>query len=734
MTAVTALPESESSAPLPGVRVRATSISLVDALRLLWRRKILLVTIVIAGTGIAAAIAFSIQPRYAATTELLLNPRPEDAVSTRGITASLGIDRTSLYNEIEILRSPTIAEKVLDRLKLWSDPEFNDGNGLLAAVGNRITQFFASKPADRPAAPEESAALRHRLMVLDNFRDKIAVRPLGQSFAVDVRFEANDPTKAALIANTIVQSYIATVINDDQRREQKRRDWLESRVVALRKNVVDAERAVADMTVRRGIAEIGQVTVTDRQITDTSSELARALAQRGDVAAKLSVVKAAIDQGDGAESVAEVQNSQLIQRLKEQEAVVVQRIGELSGRFGARHPKMIDARAELADLRAKIRAEMGRIIERLRNDQKIAQARVDSLQSALKKLQGEQAQQVRDQVELHELKRKAELNRKLYEEFLAKVNLATQTTTRRDSHVRVIATAQPPVQPNYPHKPVIVALGLVLSSAFGVFLILMIERLRTGFQTPSQIEETAQLSLLGTVPRLPRRHLARHEIADFVIEAAGSTYAEAIRSLRTALSVSGPKGPPKVVLVASSLSGEGKTSLVVSLARQAAQASVAGSVILVDCDLRRPKVAAAMGLNCRAGLMQLFSRESTLEDVVLEDPRTGLNVLPAVAGTPNPPELLNSAHMHDLLQELTRRYDLVILDSPALNSVSDARVLAKLADATIFVVQWGSTPRNVALAAIRQLQSAGAAIAGVVLHKVDGRALGLFGYGEATDY
>ena len=360
MTAVTMLPESKSSAPLPAVRMRATSISLLDALRLLWRRKFLLSTIVIAGTGIATAIAFSIQPRYAAMTELLLDPRPGDATAPSGLTATLGIDRTSVYNEIEILRSPTIAEKVLDRLKLWSDPEFDVGNGLPSAVSNQVAQFFGGLTGigDQMPASAESAALRHGLMVLEAFLDRIAVRPLGQSLAVDVQFEANGPTKAALIANTIVQAYIATVIDDDQQREQKQRDWLKSRVVELRKNVADAERTVAEMTVRHGIAEINQVTVTDRQLADTSSELARARAGRGEVAAKLGVVLAALDHGEGAESVAEVQNSQLIQRLKEQEAVVVQRIGELGGEW-ARHPKMIDARAELTDLRAKIRAENG---------------------------------------------------------------------------------------------------------------------------------------------------------------------------------------------------------------------------------------------------------------------------------------------------------------------------------------------------------------------------------------
>lgn len=716
----------------------AGALSLADALRLLWRKKLLLVVIMIAGTAIATAIAFALQPRYLASTEILLDPHQQDADGMKVMPTSFGIDRSSVYNEIEIMRSALIAEKVIDHLHLWSDPEFAGGHagaGILA----RLAGFFdgLSGTAEKSKQPSEASAaisMSDRLAITDAFLSRIAVRPLGQSYVVDLQFDANDPDKAALIANTIVDSYVAEVIRDDQLREQKKRDWLAARVVELRKNVVDAESAVAEMTVRRGITQIGQVTITDRQITETSAELARARANRAEVGARLGVVLAALQRDDGGESVAEVQSSQLIQQLKEQEATVVRRIGELDARFGERHPKMIDARAELADLRAKIRDEMNRIIQRLRDDQKIAEAREATLTESLNKLQDEQAKQVRDQVQLHELKRKAELNRKLYEEFLAKVNLATQQTTRQESHVRVISSAKPPAEPSYPRRPVIVVLGLVLSGIGGMLLILMVERLRTGFRTPAQVEQAAHLSLIGTIPRLPRRSLARHEIADYVVEATESSYAESIRSLRTALSVAGPKGPPKVLLVASSLSGEGKTSLVVSLARQAAQAAIAGSVILVDCDLRRPKVAAAMGLKPKAGLMQMFAGEAGLKDVIVEDPRTGLNVIPAIAGTPNPPELLNSTHMRDLLNELTRRYDLVILDSPALSSVSDARVLAQFADATIFVVQWESTPRNVALAAIRQLQSAGAAIAGVVLHKVDGRTLGLFGYGETSDY
>jgi capsular exopolysaccharide synthesis family protein len=185
-----------------------------------------------------------------------------------------------------------------------------------------------------------------------------------------------------------------------------------------------------------------------------------------------------------------------------------------------------------------------------------------------------------------------------------------------------------------------------------------------------------------------------------------------------------------VVLLASSLPGEGKSSLAVALARQAALSSLNGKVILIDCDLRRPTISGMMGLRAELGLTELFAGEATFDEVVRTDPKTGLHVLPATPGTPNPPELLNSQHMRALLDKLSETYDLVVLDSPALDAVSDARVLAHLADATVFVVQWETTPRMTALGSLKQLVSAGAQIAGVVLHKVNLRKQPRYGYEE----
>ena len=192
-----------------------------------------------------------------------------------------------------------------------------------------------------------------------------------------------------------------------------------------------------------------------------------------------------------------------------------------------------------------------------------------------------------------------------------------------------------------------------------------------------------------------------------------------MRSLRTSISLSNFDHPPKVILIASALAGEGKTSLAVSIARLAAISALEGRVMLIDCDLRKPSVARELGLKADKGLIHLFSGQAKLEDIVLTDSESGLHVIPAVAGTPNPPELFSSSHMRALIDALARSYDTIVLDSPALAAVSDTRVLARLADATVFVVEWETTPRPVALESFRSLETSGARIAGVIMQKVN---------------
>ena len=358
----------------------------------------------------------------------------------------------------------------------------------------------------------------------------------------------------------------------------------------------------------------------------------------------------------------------------------------------------------------------------------MSEARVAALRLELDGLDQARTAVNRDKVHLNQLQREAAANRKLYEIFLARFKHTSQQESLQNSTVEVISPARPPLLPASPRKGMIVGFGMLISIALGAALVIVLERLDNGFHTMSQIERLLNAVPLGMVPRPTHWH--GRSLSELIFQDADSPYVEAVRSLRTSISLSNLERPPKVILVASALPGEGKTSLAVSISRLAAVSALEGRVMLIDCDLRKPSVARELGLEAKKGLIHLFSGQAKLEDIVLTDTESGLHVIPAVAGTPNPPELLNSSHMRGLIEALAQNYDTIILDSPALAAVSDTRVLARLADATVFVVEWETTPRPVALDSFRALKTSGAHIAGVIMQKVNVRKSARYAYYE----
>ena len=541
----------------------------------------------------------------------------------------------------------------------------------------------------------------------------------GVSNVLTVSFDSISARKAARIVNTFTELYIADHLERKFRTQAQTRDWLDKRITALRKAVLDSENSVAEFLASHRLVETGGNMVTDRQFADVSRQLTMAKARYAERKTRMNQIHRLRNSEQGLSAVREVRASPSILRLRDQEVVLVRKAVELETRFGERHPKMINIRAEIANVRQRMVDEEQRIVQELENEVRVATARVDALAKELDELDEARSAAGQDRVRLRQLQREAQTNQRLYETYLARLKQSGAAEGQQPRSVEVISPAQVPLTPSFPRKNLIVGFGLLVSIAIGAFLIFILERLDNGFRTAAQVELLTDSPVLGIVPRLAQAEKEPRATAELVVNDPTSQYVEAIRSLRTSLMVSNVDEPPKVVLVASSLPGEGKTSLSVALARQSSISSLAGKVILIDCDLRRPSVSGIMDLRADKGIAELFAGEATFEEVVKTDPKTGLHVLPAIAGSPNPPELLNSQHMRALLDRLAEDYDLVVLDSPALDSVSDARVLAHLADATVFVVQWESTPRQTALGSLRQLVSAGAQIAGVALHKVN---------------
>ncbi len=705
-----------------------------DLIGVFWRRKMLMIGTVAFVTGLSALIAFQIPPEYTASARLMIHPiKPETALAHLDGTAArlLRDNRSALYGEVEVMKADRLIEKTVARRGLDDDQEFNSSlrSGMLAALstlGPVQWLLDALGPAYDTVLSDAQQDRHIDAEIMDNVRERLIVQPPGLSNVVRVEFTSREPRKSAEIVNSFTEIYIADRMERRFEANVRAREWLDNRLSKLRETMVLSERAVADFEAAHGLSAGGRTTLADQQFSEANRQLMRGKAELAERSVRFKQILKILRSPKGFNSIKEVRNSPVIQRLHEQESGVIRRAAELETRLGERHPKMINVRAELTNLRSRIEEEQSRIIDELKNEVRVAEARVAALRLELNELDEARTSINREKVKLNQLQREATANRNLYEAFLARFKETKQQESLHDSSVEVISPARAPLAPTTPKKGMIIGFGLLISIALGAALVVLLERLDNGFRTLSQVERLLDAVPLGVIPR-PNQWRGK-SLSELIFQDAGTPYVEAVRSLRTSISLSNFDRPPKVILIASALPGEGKTALSVSIARLAAISALEGRVMLIDCNLRKPSVARELGLKAEMGLIDLFSGQVKLDDIVLTDEASGLHVIPAVTGTPNPPELLNSSHMRELIAALSRSYDTIILDSPALAAVSDTRVLARLADATVFVVEWETTPRPVALESFRSLKSSGARIAGVIMQKVNARQSDRYAY------
>ena len=329
---------------------------------------------------------------------------------------------------------------------------------------------------------------------------------------------------------------------------------------------------------------------------------------------------------------------------------------------------------------------------------------------------------------MRELQREADANKLLYENFLTKFKQTSSEEDIQQADARLVSSALPPRIPSFPKKTVLVGFSFLVSLLVGAAAAFILERLDNGFRSSEQVEKLLGVSTLGLVPGVVRQELPQ----DVVVKRPTSQYSEAIRSIRTALRYSDVDNPPKVVLITSSLAGEGKTVFAGSLARSVARSG--GKSLLVDCDLRRPSVAKLLGVNGEPGMLDIFAENANIDSLIRVDEDSGMHYIPSKGGTANPQDLLSSQQMRSFLERMRARYDLIVLDAPPVLAVSDPIILSHFVDTTIYLVRWETTPRPIVTGAVRMLRANGGEIAGVVLSRVNARKHATYGYGDNGYY
>jgi polysaccharide biosynthesis transport protein len=724
-------------------------------LRELWRavmrRKFVLLATVVVVTGATFAFISQQPPLYTAETLVQVKTRDAKVIQVDGVVEEMVADPATMASETTLLGSPAFHRRIVERLNLVEDPEFN---GSLRPGADQPSIFELLNPmryvpeswlaaisggggaddanAATPPTVDPKTAQMNR--VVSAFGGHVVIATVGGSYIISLSVLAGEPVKAATIANTMAEEYLVSQVETKYQAAERAIDWLSGRIKELRGEVLEAEAKIVEYRSRNNLVDPDQSNPVTLQFFQLNSQLALAQAERAGAEARLSQARSMISAEGGVQAASQVLNSTLMTDLRAQELQLIRKISELSSDIGDRHPQMVTTRGELASVREKMQDEVQRIISELTDEVAVTRARERELNNHMASLQGDAASLEMAEVELSDLTMEADANRQLFQTFLTRFREIVEQQELQEPDAKIMSPADVPTGPSHPQVMLVTSIGFATSLVLGVLLIFVVERWDSdyGFRSADEVQSALGVRALALVPDLSRRETNGASAEDYIVQKPNSAYAEALQRIRTSLFLTDGEHPPKTVLVTSSVPLEGKSAIASSLARQSARSGL--KVILIDADMRRPRLHEVLGMANQNGLSEVLTGRVSPEIAIKHDEKSGLDFLPAGVGVVSPPDLFRSSTMRILLEEMAAYYDLVIIDTPPVAAVSDSLTLSGIVDKSLYVIRWEQTPRNVALAGLRQMFEAGADIAGIVLSRVDLKKHAKYGYADSGYY
>lgn len=721
---------------------------LLDYLQLLWFRRRLIIAVTLFVAVIGFVYVHQLKPVYTATSTLLVGATETQVVDIEQVLSREFYGNEAIA-EVEVLRSRSLASKVIEKLGLLNYVEFNPSLykpeksffDLLKYLDPRTwipdewyTAFKAATSGEVQYIPpnEEETANRKMAAATDIFLRKLKVASIQRSNVLMIEFDSASPVLAARIANELPEAYILDQLQAKFDATEKATAWLTEQLAGLETEVAESERAVEIYREGHGLSKSTTTSIQAEQLSEINSQLIIARAERAEAQARLAQIKRMVGSGDqGIEMAGDVLSSPIIQALRSQEGETMRRVSEFAVEYGPKHPRMLQVNAEVEDIRQRINSEINKITLALENELELASTREQSLQGSLNESERQGSEQSREAVQLRALEREATANRVLYGTFLNRFKETSSTQGIETSDARIISAAEVPPLPSYPNKRRSFAIIVILGFMASCGLVFGLHFLSPGLYSPEQVEQELGIHAIGMIPKLP----AGTEPYEYLIKQSNSGYSEAINSLRISLRLSDPDARIRALQVTSSVPEEGKSALVLSLA--VLMAKEGKKVLVVDADLRRSSVEKTLGIAEKGpGLTDYVLADTDVPDeFIVHHEAADIDVMrPGDAKYANATDIFTSKRMQAIVAMLKQRYDYILFDTPPVMAVADARVIGQIVDKSLFVVRWDKTPRKVARASIDLLQKGDANIAGIVLQQVDLKRYGRIGYGDSGYY
>ena len=606
-----------------------------------------------------------------------------------------------LDTEIEILRSRTLALETIQALHLGGNPDF--------------IPLSEGHPWDlsRPDA-------RHTLITV--LSGMTTVSRLGHTSIIQVSVTSKRPELATLIANTLIDRYIEHSFRENYSATNKVSEWLDSQLDKLKANLEKSQTHILELQRDVGVYGLDPShSILAANLEELNKQYADAQVDRLLKESRLQqirssspdVIDAALGNGDPSLVSAK-------QRLAQLNAEYT----SLSQTYGTAYPRVKSLKAQIDQVQHALSMGEAAQVTRSAKEFEAAQDNEAKLGAALEK-QEEEALKKGEKAMQYELARQDyQTNRLLYDGLQQRLQEAGILSGLHSTAIHIVDSADTPVYWSRPRTKVNLTIGAGIGLMLGILLALILEAVDTNLKTISDIEQGLHLPLLAAIPAVDAEHLLPTSFKEFAVTRGGTSQsgiAESLRGMRTSILLSSPGSPPKVIMIASTRPGEGKSSVAALMAITFALNN--SKVLLVDADLRRPAIHLRFKIGKGLGLSSVLSGKASLNESVDAWPDLpNLHLLPSGPVPPLPSELLGSKQMEDVLMQARTDYDFVVLDTPPVLAVTDTSILGRLADATILIVRYGTAKRQVVLRCLDLLERSGSHLLGVAMNFVDFQA------------
>jgi capsular exopolysaccharide synthesis family protein len=693
-------------------------IHLLDYVRVLYKRRWAALTAFVIVVLSVSVYTFTATPIYEARVQILIEKEATNVVTFKEAYEQNQITDDYYQTQYKILQSRALARRTIDALKLWNHTQFNPKPDDSLAVGKILTApvvwvsgWFKPARAGQPPLADETNIQSE---TIDRFLNALTVSPVRNSRLVDVKFESPDPALSANVANALAKAYIEQHLEFKFLSSKEASDWLGERLAEQRKQVEASEQALQryrEQTDSVSLEEKQNIVV--QKLADLNGAVTRAKTERIQKEAAYNQIRALQNDRAALDTFPAIVSNGFIQQQKSALADLQRQQAQLSDKLGPRHPDMMKIGLAIETAEAKIQGEIAKVVQAMRNDYQQSLAQERSLMNALDQQKQDALALNRKGIEYGVLARDAASNRQIFESLMQRTKETGISGELKTSNIRVVDAAETPRRPVTPNTRVNLLLALFGGATLAIGLAFFFEYLDNRIKSPDEVKQHLGLPFLGMVPALFDKAIENPLINNGV----PNNFSESFRAVRTNLLFSSADEGSRSVVITSTGPGEGKTVVATNLAVALAQAGQ--RVLLVDADMRKPRVHIVFDKPQEPGLSNFLVGNAKASEAVQTTEVSGLWVMPAGLHTPNPAELLGSKRFKDFMASLSQHFDWVMVDTPPVMAVTDASVVAHFVTGVLFVVGAEMTSRHAGQRALDQLEHARAKFIGAVLNRVD---------------